>query len=73
MTQDEANFWQNLRGQRNLKLAQCDWTQAADAPPTVNKQAWATYRQTLRDLPQNTTYAAGMSMPNWPTNPAGGI
>lgn len=33
---------------RNEKLAECDWTQLTDAP--VNKAAWATYRQKLRDL-----------------------
>jgi len=34
---------------RNAELAATDWTQVADAP--VDKAAWATYRQQLRDLP----------------------
>jgi len=39
-------------------LRECDWTQFADSPLTVEqKQAWATYRQALRDLPANSTPA----------------
>jgi len=41
-----------LRQQRNAKLAACDWTQVPDAP--VDQAAWASYRQELRDLPENT-------------------
>jgi hypothetical protein len=40
--------WQVVRSQRNQMLKDCDWTQLADSP--VNKKAWATYRQALRDL-----------------------
>jgi hypothetical protein len=39
-----------VRDQRNDLLSASDWTQLADAP--VDKAAWATYRQALRDLPQ---------------------
>lgn len=53
-----------LRAERNLKLSTSDWTQVADAP--VNQQAWATYRQALRDLPANTTDPAN---PIWPSKP----
>jgi hypothetical protein len=41
--------WEQIRLWRSIELAQCDWTQAADSP--VNKTAWKTYRQALRDLP----------------------
>jgi len=37
-----------IRSQRADKLKGSDWTQAADAP--VDKAAWATYRQALRDI-----------------------
>jgi hypothetical protein len=37
-----------VRKQRDDLLAVCDWTQLSDAP--VDKQAWATYRQALRDI-----------------------
>ena len=44
-----------MRHQRDRLLAASDWTQVADAP--VDKQAWATYRQALRDFP--ATWTAG--------------
>jgi hypothetical protein len=40
-----------IKNWRTRELASCDWTQLADSP-VANKQAWATYRQKLRDLPQ---------------------
>ena len=54
-----------LRRQRNSLLNQSDWTQAADVS-LDNKEAWATYRQALRDLPANTADPAN---PSWPTKP----
>lgn len=41
--------WEQIRLWRAVHLAQCDWTQLADAQ--CDKAAWATYRQALRDLP----------------------
>ena len=38
-----------LRGERNARLVACDYTQLPDF--AGDKTAWATYRQTLRDLP----------------------
>lgn len=38
----------SVRDQRNQKLAECDWTQLADS--TADKAAWASYRQSLRDI-----------------------
>lgn len=39
---------------RNAKLAASDWTQLPDVPLTeVQKQAWATYRQKLRDMTED--------------------
>jgi hypothetical protein len=45
------NEWllERLRIQRDALLVSSDWTQVADAP--VDKQAWASYRQQLRDFP----------------------
>jgi len=48
-----SNAWNDLRQGRNARLADSDWTQVPDAP--VDQAAWATYRQKLRDLPENTT------------------
>ena len=40
--------WQVVRTQRNQMLKDTDWTQVEDSP--VDKAAWATYRQALRDV-----------------------
>ena len=53
-----------VRGERDSKLSSSDWTQVADAP--VNKQAWATYRQALRDIPLQAGFPWNVS---WPTQP----
>lgn len=62
---EEAQRLANLRrAQRDQMLAACDWTQVSDAP--VNKVAWATYRQALRDI---TEQAGFPSQINWPQKP----
>lgn len=40
---------ERMRLHRDRLLAESDWTQTNDAP--VDQQAWATYRQQLRDFP----------------------
>lgn len=58
---------EDIRRERNTRLAQCDWTQVPDAP--VDQTAWRTYRQALRDLPsqyQNETDFANVVFPNPP-------
>tara|TARA_R100001244_G_scaffold16966_1_gene18177 strand:+ start:1742 stop:2032 length:291 start_codon:yes stop_codon:yes gene_type:complete len=57
----------SLRTERNAKLVSSDWTQYNDSPLDDGaKASWATYRQTLRDLPANT---ADPDNPTWPTPP----
>jgi hypothetical protein len=42
-----------VRAKRDRLLAESDWTQLADAPLTDEERtAWATKRQSLRDVPQ---------------------
>jgi len=53
-----------IRSQRNTMLAQCDWTQIDDSP--VNKEDWATYRQALRDIPQQEGFPWEVQWPNQP-------
>lgn len=55
-----------LRGQRDKRLAETDWTQMPDRPDDDAKTAWATYRQALRNLPATT---ADPTDPSWPTPP----
>tara|TARA_R100000426_G_scaffold66932_1_gene46647 strand:- start:39 stop:290 length:252 start_codon:yes stop_codon:yes gene_type:complete len=49
------NFlWDELVEKRNNKLFASDWTQIPDSPLTAEKKTeWATYRQALRDVPNN--------------------
>ena len=47
----DARAWAQVRQERDRLLDASDWTQVADAP--VDAQAWADYRQTLRDIPQD--------------------
>ena len=53
-----------IREQRNIKLTASDWTQVADAP--VDKAAWVTYRQALRDISSQSDFPWTI---NWPNSP----
>tara|TARA_B100000287_G_scaffold214132_1_gene202097 strand:+ start:1560 stop:1955 length:396 start_codon:yes stop_codon:yes gene_type:complete len=55
-----------VRGQRNRLLVESDWTQNRDVVLS-NDADWKTYRQSLRDLPANTS---DWSNPTWPTKPS---
>lgn len=57
--------WANLRAERNSRLSETDWTQGKDISDDVST-VWASYRQALRDLPQNTQDPFN---PVWPTKP----
>ena len=54
-----------LRRQRNQLLAETDYLALSDSTLT---DEMSTYRQTLRDLPANTSDPAN---PVWPTKPGG--
>jgi len=43
--------WPVVRAKRNQLLTATDWTQLPDVP-LATKEAWATYRQALRDITQ---------------------
>ena len=48
-------------------LASSDWSQLSDAPLSSSKKTdWATYRQALRDLPENTEDPKEVT---WPLQP----
>jgi len=53
-----------IRSQRTEKLKDSDWTQVADAP--VDKAVWATYRQALRDVTQQSGFPWTI---DWPVAP----
>jgi hypothetical protein len=53
-----------VRKDRSIKLSESDWTQVADAK--VNKTAWATYRQALRDIPSQAGFPWDVTYPSAP-------
>jgi len=55
----------SVRLQRDGLLKRSDWTQVADAP--VDQSAWATYRQALRDVPQQEGFPSDVLWPEPPT------
>jgi hypothetical protein len=55
---------EQVRAQRNAKLSDSDWTQVADAP--VDREAWADYRQALREVPDQAGFPWSVE---WPTKP----
>ena len=59
--------WAALRTERNRRLQASDYTQLADAHLSLEKkQAWADYRQALRDLPEEATDPFEVE---WPVDP----
>lgn len=51
---DVAKLTQQAIYKRNLLLKNSDWTMLPDAP--TDKNAWAIYRQHLRDIPQQAEF-----------------
>lgn len=66
----DSNMADGNRFARNNKLSSSDWTQLADSPlSTESKAAWATYRQSLRDLSSHANWP-NLEDSDWPTEPA---
>ena len=66
-----------LRDERNILLAQSDWTQLKDIDlDIIRERNWKNYRQALRDLPSKSTPKLDsngnldMSSVNWPDKPS---
>lgn len=62
--QKDAEQAKSVRAERDKKLAECDWTQVADAP--VDKTVWATYRQALRDVTAQEGFPWTVTYPEKP-------
>ena len=62
--QKDAEQAKSVRQNRSDKLADCDWTQVADSP--VDKTAWATYRQALRDITTQDGFPWSVTWPDAP-------
>jgi hypothetical protein len=53
------------RSLRDALLTACDWTQLADVP-AATRDAWAPYRQALREVPQQAGFPQAIE---WPAAP----
>ena len=63
----DATAGTSVRATRDQKLTASDWTQMADSPLASDKKTeWATYRQSLRDLPTASGFPHTMT---WPEEP----
>lgn len=58
--------WNQVRQKRNGLLRDCDWTQLDDSP--VTKTTWLSYREQLRNLPQNFSDPDSVIWPQPPIN-----
>ena len=63
-TTKDAEQAKAVRSDRDKRLSDTDWTHVADAP--VDKAAWATYRQALRDVPTQAGFPYDIT---WPSKP----
>lgn len=65
----DATTAEGHRVTRNKLLADTDWTQMNDSPlSNENKTAWATYRNELRNLPDDDAWP-NLSDEDWPVQP----
>lgn len=60
----DTDLTDQMRIARNQLLAASDWSQLPDA--TCDRQAWATYRQALRDFPATWTESPEVNFPDTP-------
>lgn len=60
-----SEWWvERMRIHRDRLLAASDWAMTADAP--TDKEAWAAYRQALRDFPATWVPSEEADFPNPP-------
>lgn len=65
------DFWIAVRIERNNLLSESDWTQMSDSPLSDSKKTeWATYRQSLRDLPTSNSSASSYDDVTFPSEPS---
>ena len=65
-----AEEWTNIRRERDKLLTESDWTQSSDtALVSAKVTAWATYRTSLRDLPDDQSSETTYADITWPDKP----
>jgi hypothetical protein len=60
----DKHLLERMRLHRDRLLKESDWTQTIDSP--VDREAWATYRQALRDFPATWTPGPEADFPDTP-------
>ena len=66
-----AEEWTRIRAERDRLLTSSDWTQANDtALASAKVTAWATYRTSLRTLPEDQKAKTTYADITWPTQPS---
>jgi hypothetical protein len=60
----DTDLTDQMRTVRNQLLTASDWSQLPDA--TCDREAWATYRQALRDFPSTWTESPEADFPDTP-------
>jgi len=63
---DRIEDWVTARAERDTRLLNSDWTDLPNSP-VDNGSEWATYRQALRDVPQEN---ADVNDITWPVAPS---
>lgn len=53
------------RTRRNYLLSQCDWSQLIDVPEAT-RERFSSYRQALRDVPQQAGFPMDIDWPEFP-------
>ena len=61
---DENDNAKIMRMIRNQLLKESDWSQLPDSP--CDREAWAKYRQSLRDFPATWTESTEVDFPDTP-------
>lgn len=57
---------EEIRAERDRRIAECDWAMMPDAP--TEKAVWAVYRQALRDVPQQQAFPHDLVWPSAPVS-----
>tara|TARA_Y100000593_G_scaffold86955_1_gene166614 strand:+ start:686 stop:985 length:300 start_codon:yes stop_codon:yes gene_type:complete len=67
---ESQRCFDQLRRDRNQKLAACDWTALSDCALSDDKKAeWVAYRKKLRDLPASYNNSTVLEV-TWPSEPS---
>ena len=64
---DRIEDWVTARAERDTRLLNSDWTDLPNSP-VDNGSEWATYRQALRDVPQENADVNDITWPDAPSD-----